>query len=34
MEFSHYADVPAHLHAKIVAAAQAERTGVHHDDEG
>ena len=34
MEFSHYADVPAHLHAKIIAASQAERKGVLHDDEG
>ncbi len=34
MEFSHYADVPGHLHAKIIAASQAERKGVGHDDEG
>jgi elongation factor G len=34
MEFSHYADVPAHLHAKIITASQAERKGVAHDDEG
>ncbi len=34
MEFAHYAEVPAHLHAKIVAAAKAEGKGVHHDDEG
>jgi len=34
MEFSHYADVPTHLHAKIIAASQAARQGVPHDDEG
>ena len=34
MEFSHYADVPAHLHPKIIAASQAERKGIAHDDEG
>jgi elongation factor G len=34
MEFSHYADVPPHLHAKIIAASEAERKGVPHDDEG
>ncbi len=34
MAFSHYAEVPAHLHAKIVAASRADRTSVHHDDEG
>jgi len=34
MEFSHYADVPTHLHAKIIAASQAARQGVSHDDEG
>ncbi len=33
MEFHHYAEVPAHLHAKIVAAAQAERKGVQVDEE-
>lgn len=33
MEFHHYAEVPAHLHAKIVAAAQAERKGVPADEE-
>jgi elongation factor G len=33
MEFHHYAEVPQHLHAKIVAAAQAERKGVHVDEE-
>jgi hypothetical protein len=25
MEFSHYEEVPAHLHGKIVSAAKAER---------
>jgi hypothetical protein len=25
MEFSHYEEVPAHLHSKIIAAAKAER---------
>ena len=25
MEFSHYEDVPSHLHAKIVSEAKAER---------
>jgi hypothetical protein len=25
MEFSHYEEVPSHLHGKIVAAAKAER---------
>ncbi len=34
MEFHHYAEVPAHLHPKIVAAAQAERKGVPLDEEG
>lgn len=33
MEFHHYAEVPAHLHGKIVAAAQAEGKQVHHDDD-
>jgi hypothetical protein len=25
MEFSHYEEVPSHLHAKIIAASKAER---------
>ncbi len=33
MEFHHYAEVPAHLHGKIVAAAQAEGKQVHHDED-
>lgn len=33
MEFHHYAEVPAHLHGKIVAAAQAERKGAATEDE-
>ena len=33
MEFHHYAEVPAHLHGKIVAAAQAEGKQVHHEDD-
>ena len=28
MEYSHYDEVPAHLQAKIVAAAKAERAGI------
>ena len=32
MEFSHYDEVPSHLHAKIVAASKAER-GEHKDEE-
>ncbi|MCR4376453.1 MAG: elongation factor G, partial [Acidobacteria bacterium] len=34
MEFHHYAEVPSHLHGKIVAAAKAERGAVVADDEG
>ncbi len=34
MEFHHYAEVPGHLHAKIVAASKADRTAVASDDEG
>jgi elongation factor G len=33
MEFHHYAEVPAHLHAKIIAASHAERKGLTIDDE-
>jgi elongation factor G len=33
MEFSHYEEVPSHLHAKIVAASKAERSGVPDDEE-
>jgi elongation factor G len=33
MEFSHYDEVPGHLHAKIVAAAKAERGEVKEEDE-
>lgn len=33
MEFHHYAEVPSHLHGKIVAAAQAEGKQVHHDED-
>ena len=33
MEFSHYEDVPSHLHAQIVAAAKAERGEVATDEE-
>jgi elongation factor G len=33
MEFSHYDEVPGHLHAKIIAAAKAERGEVHEDEE-
>ena len=32
MEFSHYDEVPAHLHAKIIAASKAERGEVQEDD--
>jgi elongation factor G len=34
MEFHHYAEVPSHLHAKIIAASEAERKGLQVDDEG
>ena len=34
MEFHHYAEVPAHLHGKIIAAAKAERGAVQVEDEG
>ncbi|NQW05424.1 MAG: elongation factor G [Acidobacteria bacterium] len=34
MEFHHYADVPAHLHAKIIAASHDEQGTGHHDDDG
>jgi elongation factor G len=34
MEFHHYAEVPSHLHAKIIAASEAERKGLHVEDEG
>jgi elongation factor G len=33
MEFSHYDEVPAHLHAKIIAASKAERGEVKSDEE-
>jgi elongation factor G len=33
MEFSHYDEVPAHLHAKIIAASKAERGEVKDEDE-
>jgi elongation factor G len=33
MEFHHYAEVPTHLHGKIVAAAQAEGRQVHQDED-
>jgi elongation factor G len=33
MEFSHYDEVPSHLHAKIIAASKAERGEMKHDDE-
>jgi elongation factor G len=33
MEFSHYDEVPGHLHAKIIAAAKAERGEVKDEDE-
>ncbi len=33
MEFHHYAEVPAHLHAKIIAEAKAEKGDGHGDDE-
>ncbi len=32
MEFSHYDEVPSHLHAKIVAASKAERGEVAQED--
>jgi elongation factor G len=32
MEFSHYDEVPSHLHARIIAASRAERSGVADDD--
>jgi elongation factor G len=34
MEFHHYAEVPAHLHGKIIAASKAERGAVSADEEG
>jgi elongation factor G len=34
MEFHHYAEVPGHLHGKIIAASKAERGDIHHEDEG
>lgn len=34
MEFHHYAEVPSHLHAKIIAAAKAEKGNGHADEEG
>jgi elongation factor G len=33
MEFSHYDEVPGHLHAKIIAASKAERGDVKDEDE-
>ena len=33
MEFSHYDEVPSHLHAKIIAASKAERGEMKHEDE-
>jgi hypothetical protein len=33
MEFSHYEEVPNHLHAKIISAAKAERGEAKEDDE-
>jgi elongation factor G len=32
MEFSHYQEVPAHLHGKIIAASKAERGEVQHEE--
>jgi elongation factor G len=32
MEFSHYEEVPAHLHNKIIAASKAERGEVQHEE--
>ncbi|HQX81595.1 MAG TPA: elongation factor G, partial [Vicinamibacterales bacterium] len=34
MEFHHYAEVPGHLHAKIIAASKTDRTAEASDDEG
>jgi len=34
MEFHHYAEVPSHLHAKIIAASKAEKGNGHADEEG
>jgi elongation factor G len=33
MEFSHYDEVPSHLHAKIISASKAERAGVHSEED-
>jgi hypothetical protein len=33
MEFSHYDEVPGHLHAKIIAASKAERGEIVEDTE-
>jgi elongation factor G len=33
MEFSHYDEVPGHLHAKIIAASKAERGEAKPEDE-
>ena len=33
MEFSHYDEVPGHLHAKIIAASKAERGEVKEEEE-
>jgi elongation factor G len=33
MEFSHYDEVPGHLHSKIIAASKAERGEAKEDDE-
>ena len=32
MEFSHYQEVPSHLHGKIIAASKAERGEVQHEE--
>lgn len=34
IEFHHYAEVPGHLHGKIVAASKAERGAISSDEEG
>ncbi|HUL73157.1 MAG TPA: elongation factor G [Vicinamibacterales bacterium] len=34
MEFSHYDEVPSHLHAKIIAASKAERGEIKEEEEG
>jgi elongation factor G len=32
MEYSHYQEVPSHLHGKIIAASKAERGEVQHEE--